>query len=631
MSKLPQFAIVAVLLALSTLNAPGAARAAGFDQFVAFGDSTLDTGYFRYHTSGNTQFDNGIDIARQFGANGGWAGNGVMNTTILAGEFGLSAAPVDNGGTNYANGGATTVNNTGAAVPDNICTILQIQNYLSAVNGVANPNALYLIKTGDNDATYVTNQGQTWIEQNPTYLSNIASQLANEVATLQAAGARTIVVRNSYDSALFAGPGGGIAPENQAAYARSYGLGLDEWSDLQADGVHFIPADNDSLFSFVAHHPTVFGFTPDSVLATNAIFYNPHIPAIMDILTPYQQQHYLFIDGIHLTTAGQTIEADYTYSLLTAPSEISLLAESVLQGGWARAATIQGQLDPCRQHRDCDGINFWTSSGGYSLENRNAPGFAGDSGAAYGGTVGMDYKLADGFLAGSAFTAGSQRPEFSTGGHFDETDEAMSLYAAYVSGSWWGNAVLSYDLFQDNVARDVQLGIYTDENNANTSGQSLALALRGGRDFTFGRFTTGPVAGLVVQQVHVDGFTESGATGVTALAFGNQTQDSVVSQLGWRVWTDLDRWRPFAEMDWDHEWAGSGRTVTATLTSFSSPYYTPTYTMDAAPVAYDWATLSLGTYYRLNSRVVLRGAASAMFINPQMATVGGELGLNFCF
>ena len=128
-----------------------------------------------------------------------------------------------------------------------------------------------------------------------------------------------------------------------------------------------------------------------------------------------------------------------------------------------------------------------------------------------------------------------------------------------MSPTWTGRCGatpwLTYDLFQDNIIRPVPLGIFTDQNNANTTGQSLALALRGGCDVGVGRFTTGPVAGLVLQQVRVDGFTETGASGVTALSFDSQTRDSFVSQLGWRVLADLGRLQPFAEMNWNHECA----------------------------------------------------------------------------
>jgi outer membrane lipase/esterase len=619
---------MAALLSFAALSRPGAAAAAEFNQFFAFGDSTLDTGYFRYHTTGSTAADQGIANAVAQGATGGYAGNGVMNTVTLAEKFGLTIAPIDapGGGTNYANGGATTIPNPEPDYPDNITTIQQIKTYLHSVNGVANPNALYLIKTGDNDATYVSNQTPTWIADHPDYLSGVAAALAPEVARLQAAGANTIVVRNSYDSAVFAGPGGDIAVNYDAAYARSRLLGTSEWADLAAAGVHFIPADNDSLFRYIAHNPRLFGFNSFTVLSTSAPYYDVK-PACMCILTPAQQREFLFIDGVHLTTAGQTIEADYTYSLLIAPSEISLLAQSAVQGGWARAATIQGQIDPIGQHCGPCGFNVWASGGAYSLEVGNESGFPHDSGASFGGSMGVDYQTPVGVIVGLAFTEGNQTQRFSSGGNFTQLDAAPSLYVAYAGRPLWGNAVLSYDQFQDNVARLVPLGNFNDQNNGNTNGQSLALALRGGRDFCVGPVTTGPVAGMILQQAHVDSFTETGVSRVTALSFGSQTQNSFVTQVGWRVWADMDQWRPFAEMNWDHECAGNGRTVTASLTSVAAP----SYSLDAAPVASDWATLTFGAFYKLSPQVMLRGAASALFLTPQMTTCGGELGLNVSF
>jgi outer membrane lipase/esterase len=181
---------VALLMLTVALRMPGVAGAAGFNQFIAFGDSNLDTGYFRYHTTGIAALDQALAFAIANGATGGYSGNGVMNTTLLAQKFGLNAAPVDGGGTNYANGGATTVVNDQPVLPANVSTIQQIENYLSSVNGVANPNALYMIKTGDNDVTYVIDQGAAWIAEHPEYLGDAASALAAEVARLQAAGAR---------------------------------------------------------------------------------------------------------------------------------------------------------------------------------------------------------------------------------------------------------------------------------------------------------------------------------------------------------------------------------------------------------------------------------------------------------
>jgi outer membrane lipase/esterase len=564
--------------------------------------------------------------ALQSGNSGGWAGNGVMNTTMLAERFGLTALPLGQvGGTNFANGGATTVYNAGSMVPGNVCTLWQIDRYLTAVNNVANPNAIYLIKTGDNDVTWYYSPAQTAFRNaNPTYLSDGATALAGRVANLQAAGARTIVVRNSYDSALMAGPGGDVDPILAPVLAASQELGRQEWAYMAGRGVRFVPVDNNTLFSFIAHNPTLFGFDIDTVQATNAPFAHPHVSAAFDVLSPYQQAHYLFIDGVHLTTAGQTIEADLTYSMIVAPSQMSLLAESVVQGGWTRAATIQGQIEAPR----CGtGRRFWTSAGVFNTKVSNAQGFANDSGSPLGGSIGLDYRLSSGLILGAAMTVGSQIQRFSTGGHFEQVEETPSVYVAYFGNSTWGSAVLSYNLFQDNIQRQVPLGIFTDQNNANTTGQSLALALRGGRNVTVGRMTTGPVAGLIMQEARVYGFTETSSTGITPLSFDRQTRESVVGQLGWRVSVDANKWQPYMEVNWNHELACQNRMVGATLTSAEAP----TYYMDAATVGLDWGTLALGSYYKLGSRAVLRGGASAMFANPQMQNYGGDVGLNVCF
>jgi outer membrane lipase/esterase len=623
------YSVLKPVLALIALSVSSLAGAAVFDQFLAFGDSTLDTGYFRYHSSGYAPFDNQMALSVQAGATGGWAGNGVMNTTVLAEKFGLNDAPVDHGGGNYANGGATTMNSNGAMVPNNVCTVQQIDNYLQSVHGVANPNALWLIKTGDNDVTYFNNQSAAWRAANPDYLNQVADAMSAAVANLQTVGARTIVVRNSYDSALMAQQGGDINPAYAENYQNAKALGTAEWSDLAARGVRFVPADNDSLFSYVAHHPSRFGFTADTVLSANAPFAQPHVDACFDILTPQQLQQYLFIDGVHLTTAGQAIEADYTYSLLVAPSQIGLLAESVVQGGWFRAATIQDQLDLEERRCTCRpvGGNFWTTAGAYNMRLAAAPGFVGDSGSPWGGTVGVDYLTVGGLTLGVALNCATQRQEFTSGGHFDQTDIAPSIYVARRFGWLWGNAVATVDAFQDDVDRLVPLGIFADQNHGHTTGQALALALRGGADLAVGHFVTGPVAGLVLQRVYVNDFTESGTSGVTALAFADQTRDSCVGQLGWRLALPLGALQPFAEMDWNHEFSGINRTVTAALTTVSAPAFS----MDTIPVAVDWASLRLGASYQLNPRVMLLGEATSLLGDQQMVSWGGNAGLNISF
>lgn len=617
--------LAAAVCTVTSLSTFSAASAEEFNQFIGFGDSTMDTGYFRYHTTGSATDDQEVTNAISQGATGGWAGNGMMNTTILAAQFGLSAATIDGGGTNYANGGATTVPNDQPNFLTNVPTLQQIDNYLSSVNGIANPKALYVIKTGDNDVTYFMTQPAAWRDAHPNYLSDGAVALAGEVARLQAAGASIIVVRNSYDSALLAGPGGDIDKRYTDFYTHSRALGTSEWSNLTAAGVHFIPADNDSVFSFVVKHPTLFGFTASSVLYENA---PSNVAALYSVVSPAQQQDYLFLNGPHFTTAGQTIESDYTYSLLIAPSQISLLAESAVQSGFSRTATIQRQVELSGQARGPQGLNAWIAADYGYAETETESYFPSDSGNPVQGTIGADYRTASGIIFGGALTAGYQSQDFSNdGGDFDQDEQTMSVYSAYQYGQFWGNAIASYGLLQNDVKRSVKLGIFTDHNTGDTDGHSISLALRGGHDFKIDQFTTGPVVGAIFQEAHIDGFTEQGATGVTALSFASQTRDSQVTQLGWQGSVELGAWNPFIEAMWNHEWNDDDRTVTTTLTSVSAPAYNSVTT----PVASDWGNATIGASYQINQKMMIWGSFSEFFGSTEMNNYSGELGLRISF
>src|SRR5262245_48442811 len=107
------------LLLSTTAYHPAAAQS--FNQFVAFGDSTIDGGWWKVAVpngdgTGNFRKDTAIQSSIDSGHNGAPVGSGqLMNSEILASYFGLSAKPANQpGGTNYAISGALT-----ARVPTN--------------------------------------------------------------------------------------------------------------------------------------------------------------------------------------------------------------------------------------------------------------------------------------------------------------------------------------------------------------------------------------------------------------------------------------------------------------------------------------------------------------------------------
>src|SRR5579872_550322 len=259
----------AILAMAALLSAIPYAQAQNFNQFLAFGDSTTDTGWFTGvtsgpHSTGITFYDSAIAAALQAGGNAHFTGPGPGNAQILAGFFGLSANSVSSPhGTNYAIGGAFDDAFLGAGFqnlfpatigipnPQLPGTAAQIGNYLASVNGRANPNALYLISSGGNDAFYASSTFGSNAAAANVFLLNEAQALASGVAQLQAAGARYIIVPDEYQPPS--------ADANAAVYGRT--IFTATWADLAAAGVKFIPADTASVIAAVEQNPLAFGIT----------------------------------------------------------------------------------------------------------------------------------------------------------------------------------------------------------------------------------------------------------------------------------------------------------------------------------------------------------------------------------
>lgn len=631
-------AVFATVTCISVTSLAGAST--GYNQFIGFGDSTMDSGYFRYSpTGGSPLLPPGVSIDALIaatvaaGGSGTFMGPGVVDTIQLAQKFGLTAHPstMPGGGTNYANGSAQTFSTTldngfAHGLYNNVPVTGQVTQYLTSVSGHANPKALYMVSIGGNDLAWLDEQ--VHVNHN-AYVQLLSSRLSASIISLHAAGAQQILVLSPYAYARTVEENGYVSLENQRNIDESAQYALGVRTALEAAGVNFIPVDIEGVLKFVSQHPTLFGFTPSSVLAKNPAC----IPSSALICSPAQlvsadaEQTHLWSDSHHLTTAGQTIETDLMYSLLTAPTNIAFLAETSIQNGLSRNATIERQIELAGQTRGQEGVNAWaTTRYGYAKTEADDH-FPTASGNPFQGTFGADYRTEYGTIFGGAFTADTQSHDFSTGGDYNQNSQTLSVYSAHKYNQFWGNGVAAYGLMQNDINRAVKLGLFTDQNTAHANGHALTLALRGGADFKVGQFTTGPVVGAIFQETQIDGFTEQGTSGITALSFASQTRDSQISQLGWRGEMELGAWKPFAETTWSHEFNDDARTVTTSLTSV----WAPSYTSRSIPVASDWANATIGASYMINDRAMLWGSFSNSFGSDECTNYGGEIGLRVSF
>ena len=636
------------------------ADAQTFNQFVGFGDSTIDSGFYRALPSpgGGATFNAFWPAAVAAGAGKPTTSPGQMNSEALASLFGLSALPANQGGSNYATSGAkdVTVNNaqTGGfqqAIP----TVVQMQNYLAANGGAANPNALYLISSGGNDVSFAL--GQTGTGPFPAdpnaYLVGAAHDLTAAVASLRNAGARYIVVPDL----PYSFPGND-ATERAARLLYSQTL----WSSLAAAGVNFVPADFNAVRLAIRADPLSFGFTsgisnaagstactvPAGVTSAWALLCSSNPAAPSHFVTPNADQTFLFADDQHLTSAGQKIQADYMYSLIVAPSEISYFGEVPVKTRTAVINAIDTQIPVSQQQPGV--YHAWVSGDVSWLKITNAsPGFPDDPGTPLAATAGFDIRLSPNWLVGLAFSGGHTKQTFSLGGDFTLDEFAVSAYAAYQSGPFWGNVIASGGgLFFDS-NRQVPIGITQQSNLGSTKGTNYSLMLETGYNFRtpIGSaapaypvkaapsgivITHGPVIGVTLQQVHVNGFTESdqfaSVGGFTALSFLSQTRNSAVSELGYQASVDIGPWQPFGKLVWNHEFADTDRQVTALLTSAS---FAPSFSLPAVIFGKDWGTAQVGTRLKLAQDVTAQAAFNAQFAQDNVTTYGGLVSINVAF
>jgi outer membrane lipase/esterase len=628
------FRIAAIVAGAVSLTAPATAQP--FNQAIVFGDSNVDSGFYKALPSpgGGANFNAAWPAAVAAGAGAPTTNPGLMNSQILASFFGLTADPANQpGGTNFATSGAKNVRvNDGtnggfqAATP----TATQIAFYLAANGGRANRNGLYLISSGDNDVAFAF----SGLAGSPatqaariTYLVDAANGLTAAVSSLRNAGARTIVIPDLN----FSFPANN-ANERQARLAYTQAL----WSGLAAAGVNFIPADFNSVRLAIAANPARFGFQfigngaaqtacsqPAGITSAWALLCSSNPAAPSHLVSLDAAQTHLFADDQHLTTAGQKIQADYFYSLIVAPSQISLLAENAVQARTVTVAGIQEQIDLARRRPNA-GFNVWINGDVSSLKIDNpAPGFPGDPSTPLSGTVGLDYRSLNGFLLGAAFTTGAQTPGFDLGGSFGQKELAGSVYGGYFNGPVRINLIGTYGALRYDVNRIVPIGITLQGNNGAANGSNLSLALQGGYDFFHGNLTHGPVAGLIWQRAKVDGFTETG--GFTSLAFGEQTRDSIVGALGYKATWDLGRFRPFVQAVWNHELASPDRTVTASPTTIDAP----SFKMPAVQLGRDWATATVGSTVTLGGGFTGLASFTAQAGQTGVTSYGGRIGLNY--
>jgi outer membrane lipase/esterase len=551
--------LLAAALAASLGLAQGEA-AAQFSNYFFFGDSLTDAGFY----------------GARFTVNPGqvWAQD-------LGARFGVTITPVNQGGTDFAQGGERVTLPSPlvpAGAPDRPLST-QIDELLQATPNL-NPHALYSVWIGANDILINVGEaaaGQITPAQVQANVITAAAQTLQQVARLRDAGAKTIMVFNLPD--IGKTPLGLASPTAPfSALSSLFNSTLE--AGLGSLHVDIIPVNVNGLLNEVIANPGAFGFTNVTMPACTTASSITCTPATL--VAPNAAQTYLFADDVHPTPAGHLIIAEYVTAEIEAPQQIGLLGEAPLQVEQANFRALDSRMlsgvgAPRAQ-------NKFDTYAIYDYGNYDRSGDAG-GGRSYTNTVllGGDMKVSDRMLVGLAFGYTDDKSSLgNSAGSFKLEEATLTAYAGYGEGPWYLGATLGGGgLDYRDIDRNITLGAENRTETGSTNGTHFMGRVLGGYWFNYESWIHGPFLRVTYQQATVDAFAETG-TSSSAMTFGQQQRNSLASSLGWQADGNLGWARPWARVSWEKDYNNDDRTVRAGLVSMPGTFALPVFKMDSS-------------------------------------------------
>ncbi|WP_412461288.1 esterase EstP [Pseudomonas sp. SC11] len=577
------------LCLLSLVCSQAMAAPSPYSSLLVFGDSLSDAGQFPDLT-GSAQ---GLRFTNRQG-NGYYA---PVSPMILGTKLGFSATSLGPStslsnllqgrpdGNNWAVGGYTTqqvldsITETSQAVipPGRLGAGLVLRERPGYLAGGlrADPNALYYLTGGGNDFL----QG---LVNSPASAAAAGARLAASAQALQQGGARYIMVWLLPD--LGQTPNFSGTPQQAPLSQLSGVFNQSLLGQLRQVDAEVIPLNIPTLLGEALRSPAQFGLAVDQNLvgtcySGDGCTANPVYGVNGSNPDP---SRLLFNDSVHPTIAGQQLIADYAYSILAAPWELTLLPEMA-------HASLRAHQDELRtQWRSpWQPVGQWqafVATGAQDLDFGSQRSAASGDGRGYNLTLGGSYRLDDAWRVGIA--AGAYRQKLEAGPR--DSDYALdsylaSAFAQFRQNRWWADAALTAGhLNYDNLKRNFALGAGERSEKGSTDGEAWALSGRLGYNLATddSAWQLAPFISADYARVKVDGYDEKSGRS-TALGFDDQDRTS--RRLGAGVLGSVQvmaNTRLFAEVAREHEFEDDRQDLTLHLTSlpandFTLAGYTP--------------------------------------------------------
>jgi outer membrane lipase/esterase len=547
-------AVSAAALLFAASNA-----SAQFSNAFFFGDSLTDSGTYKPVLPPGT----GLFTTNP----------GPVWSQVLAQTYGLAAIPANQGGTNFAQGGArvTSLPGVPATAPTGTATPIATQVAQLLARGPLDQGALYAVWGGANDVFFqlgALSAGAITPAELPPSVAAAAVSLVQQVGILEAAGARNVVVFNLPD--IGRTPGGTASGQPAQISAVSSLFNSTLIGGLDALGVPTIRVNIFGLFNEILANPAAYGFVNTVTPACGAT------PSLLctsaNLVAPDAASTFVFADGVHPTTAAHAVIAQLVSSMLEGPARIGALAEAPLAVEQATFRAIDARMfSGLNAARTASRFDAWVSYdyGRADLDGRSLSGNADVNTVSAGG----DIKVSERLLVGAAVSFADDRGDFGNGnGGYNLKETTGTLYAGYGSGPWYiGASAGAGDLDFSDVHRNITLGANVRTEAGETRGWHAMGSVLGGYWFTYGDWLHGPFGRLAYQEIHVRGFAERGSDS-SALRYGEQERKSFVTGLGWQVAGRIANVQPFARVTWNFENKDNDRFVDASSVTLGGNY-----------------------------------------------------------
>ncbi|WP_277591330.1 esterase EstP [Pseudomonas chlororaphis] len=600
---------------LSLACAQAIAAPSPYSSFIVFGDSLSDAGQFADPggPAGATQrFTNRTGPVYLDGSGEVRSAN---STQLLGAKLGFSddqlaastsATRTSEGlpdGNNWAVGGYRTDQILDSITTTSTAGSRSRPGYLLVNDFRADPNALYYLSGGGNDFL----QGRvTSLDQ----ANAAAGRLVDSVQTLQQAGARYIMVWLLPDIGLTPAING--SPLQGFTSQLSAQFNTELVRQLQTVDAEVIPLNIPVLLKESFANPAQFGLATDQNLTATCFSGNgctENARYGIHSATP-DPSKLIYNDAVHPTEAGQRLIADYAYSLLAAPWEITLLPE-MAQG------TLRAHQDELRNQWQADwenwqGVGQWraiVAAGGQHQDFDSQRSGASADGNGFNLNIGGSYRLDEAWRVG--VLAGAYRQKLEAGSNdsgYKLNTYLGTAFVQYQQNRWWADAAATAGhLDYDNLKRKFDLGPNERGEKGDTSGDVLAFSARLGYDIAqqaSSPWHLSPFISADYARVKVDGYSEDGNDS-TALTFDDQKRTSRRLGIGLQGKYQITRQtQVFGEIAHEKEYEDDTQKLTMALNSLPDNRYT----LEGYTPQTNLNRLNLGVSHKLTQDLALRAS-----------------------